>query len=264
MHHYKAHEASATCVAFHPTGNYLLSTSHDNSIKLWDVREGQVLYTLQGHDGAVNCAEFSQDCKLLASGAVDSCVLVWEADLDKCLQIERPNPKVEATTVVEERRKSASKKAGNCDDEARAANMPMSSPPPTPTSTVPTPQQKPQHPYAASKYEVRPMSSTIRSPVSSDTATSVPPPPPAMSLETPKSPGRETRSPTSQNGTTMNGRYSMDNTLQHIVGQLEIITRTLSVLEKRISINEDRICEVARVQKEILERQKQTARRGES
>ncbi|RLN26425.1 hypothetical protein BBJ28_00010591 [Nothophytophthora sp. Chile5] len=275
VHHYKAHDASATSVAFHPTGNYLLSTSHDNSIKLWDVREGQVLYTLQGHDGAVNCAEFSSDCKLLASGAVDSCVLIWEADLDKCLQIDRPPPQVEATSAVDEQRRNGRSKEESVDSSASsqvdtgrrpAAETPAASPPPTPTATpLPTPQQKPRHPYAASKYEMRPTPtiSPMKSPSPSASAAQPPPAP----LQMPTTPGSEPRSTSSREGTPtsrVNGeRYSMDmnTTLQHIVGQLEIITRTLSVLERRISINEDRICDMAKAQKELLERQKQQSAR---
>eukprot|EP00501_MAST-03F_sp_TOSAG23-6_P000264 GSMAST32.ASY1.ANO1.270.1 assembled CDS len=38
-------------VAFHPNGNYLLSTSDDNTVKIWDLREGHVLYTLRSHVG---------------------------------------------------------------------------------------------------------------------------------------------------------------------------------------------------------------------
>ncbi|KAJ0399072.1 hypothetical protein P43SY_008692 [Pythium insidiosum] len=86
VHHYRAHDANVTSLAFHPTGNYLVSTSNDQTIKIWDVREGQVLYTLHGHDGAVNCAEFSPDMKFVASGGVDSFVMVWEADMDNLWQ----------------------------------------------------------------------------------------------------------------------------------------------------------------------------------
>jgi centriolar protein POC1 len=50
---------------------------------------------------------------------------------------------------------------------------------------------------------------------------------------------------------------NMTSTLQHIVGQLEIITRTLSVLEERISINEERIGDLAKVQKELLVQRQQ-------
>ena len=56
-------------IAFHPSGNYLLSVSTDATIKaraspapagapdrrlpqMWDIREGHLLYTMHGHDGA--------------------------------------------------------------------------------------------------------------------------------------------------------------------------------------------------------------------
>ena len=35
-------------VAFHPSGNFLLTASNDNTLKVWDLREGQLFYTLNG------------------------------------------------------------------------------------------------------------------------------------------------------------------------------------------------------------------------
>ncbi|KAI9908058.1 hypothetical protein PsorP6_004446 [Peronosclerospora sorghi] len=82
MQHHQAHNGSVTCVTFHQSGNYLLSTSHDHSCTLWEIREGQVLYTLQGHHGAVNVAAFFYDGQVIASGGVDSCILIWNAAFD--------------------------------------------------------------------------------------------------------------------------------------------------------------------------------------
>jgi hypothetical protein len=57
--HYKAHSAAVTQLAFHPTGSFLLTSSLDTSLRVWDLREGQLLYTLHGHEGATSGVAFS-------------------------------------------------------------------------------------------------------------------------------------------------------------------------------------------------------------
>ena len=42
-------------------------------------------------------------------------------------------------------------------------------------------------------------------------------------------------------------------TLDHIIGQLDIITRTVSIMEQRLSTSEDRLQEVEQTQTKILE-----------
>jgi centriolar protein POC1 len=50
IQHYDAHAASVTCISFHPDGNYLVSSSMDSTLKIWDLKMGQILYTLYGHE----------------------------------------------------------------------------------------------------------------------------------------------------------------------------------------------------------------------
>lgn len=50
-------------------------------MKIWDLREGRLLFTLQGHAGAVNCARFSNDGHFFASGGADQMVMVWKSNL---------------------------------------------------------------------------------------------------------------------------------------------------------------------------------------
>jgi hypothetical protein len=57
--HYKAHSGAVTQLAFHPTGSFLLTSSLDTSLRVWDLREGQLFYTLHGHEGATNAVAFS-------------------------------------------------------------------------------------------------------------------------------------------------------------------------------------------------------------
>ena len=46
---YLDHVASVNSVAFHPNGNFLLSGSSDATLKIFDLLEGRLIYTLHGH-----------------------------------------------------------------------------------------------------------------------------------------------------------------------------------------------------------------------
>lgn len=43
------HVASVNNVAFHPSGNFLLTASSDATLKIFDLLEGRLIYTLHGH-----------------------------------------------------------------------------------------------------------------------------------------------------------------------------------------------------------------------
>jgi centriolar protein POC1 len=77
-------------VTFHPSGNYLLTANSDSTVKIWDLREGQLLYNLHGHDDAITAAAFSRDGSLFSSGSKDSMILVWNSKLDVQDQQVRP------------------------------------------------------------------------------------------------------------------------------------------------------------------------------
>ena len=46
---FSAHSAPVNKLSFHSTGNYLLTGSDDATIKIFDLLEGRILYTLHGH-----------------------------------------------------------------------------------------------------------------------------------------------------------------------------------------------------------------------
>jgi WD40 repeat protein len=79
----KGHTGAVTAVAFSPDGGTLVSASTDATLKLWDVKNGELRSTLTGHSGAVLCAAFSHDGKTLASGGDDSNVLLWDVAAGK-------------------------------------------------------------------------------------------------------------------------------------------------------------------------------------
>jgi len=70
-------------IDFHPNGRYLLSSSNDSTLKIWDLRQGHILYTLYGHEGASTSAAFSPCGDYFTTGGSDSVVMVWKSNLEE-------------------------------------------------------------------------------------------------------------------------------------------------------------------------------------
>jgi len=65
-------------LAISPDGYYLLSGSYDTNIKLWELSNGQCIYTYTGHKDAVNAIVFNPEGKMFVSASTDKTILVWE------------------------------------------------------------------------------------------------------------------------------------------------------------------------------------------
>lgn len=65
------HSSVVNSLSFHPSGNYLVTASSDSTLKILDLLEGRLLYTLHGHQGPATCVAFSRDGDLFASGGSD-------------------------------------------------------------------------------------------------------------------------------------------------------------------------------------------------
>lgn len=69
-------------ISFHSSGKYLISTSNDNTIKIWDLRRGTILYTLYGHEGPTTASNFSPKGDFFSTGGKDSNLLVWKSNFE--------------------------------------------------------------------------------------------------------------------------------------------------------------------------------------
>ncbi|XP_036310780.1 POC1 centriolar protein homolog B isoform X3 [Pipistrellus kuhlii] len=83
LQHYQVHSGGVNCVSFHPSGNYLITASSDGTLKILDLLEGRLIYTLQGHSGPVFTASFSKGGELFSSGGADMQVLLWRTNFDE-------------------------------------------------------------------------------------------------------------------------------------------------------------------------------------
>ncbi|KAK9467187.1 WD40-repeat-containing domain protein [Lipomyces arxii] len=65
-------------VAFGQTGSQLFSAGIDHEIKVWDIRQQSVVYTLAGHVDAITSLNVSEDAQYLVSNSMDSTVRTWD------------------------------------------------------------------------------------------------------------------------------------------------------------------------------------------
>ena len=64
-------------LAVSPDGKTLASDGFRDTVRLWRVEDGKLLYTLEGHQGSVISIAFSPDGQTLATGLVNNVVQLW-------------------------------------------------------------------------------------------------------------------------------------------------------------------------------------------
>jgi WD40 repeat protein len=64
--------------------NTIASCSEDKTIKVWDLNNKKLLYTLEGHGEGVKCIKLLKDGRL-ASGAYDNLIKLWDLKEKKCV-----------------------------------------------------------------------------------------------------------------------------------------------------------------------------------
>jgi transducin (beta)-like 1 len=86
VYDFKEHSKEVYTIRWSPTGPgtsnpnqqlLLASASFDSTIKLWDVEQGHLLYSLAGHVQPVYSVAFSPNGEYLASGSLDQSLHIW-------------------------------------------------------------------------------------------------------------------------------------------------------------------------------------------
>jgi WD40 repeat protein len=79
----EGHTDYVTWVSFSPDGRRAISSSHDLTVRVWDMATGRELRRLQGHTQRVECAVFSPDGGRGLSCSWDGTIRLWDVAAGK-------------------------------------------------------------------------------------------------------------------------------------------------------------------------------------
>eukprot|EP00842_Homolaphlyctis_polyrhiza_P004171 jgi/Hompol1/4755/HPOL_001240-RA len=254
-------------------GEWLISTGMDGVVKIWDVKEGHLFYTLHGHKhGATTAAVFSPTGSYFATAGSDSQVMVWKSNFDEVGRLDfelPPNTNdASASSAYPHTRHALHTDPVNFQSASSRHGSK------TPPIAAPVSITNGPNGLTFQKQNTGVISDTPRffggaSLSGTQTALQSPPeiveitstvhneteaesylaglPVESNSAERPQTASLRTEQ---QRATSLDTRSSSDQvsaTLQHLVRQIDVLTQTMSILESRLTMNEDRLGELAQL-----------------
>ena len=229
------------------------------SVQVWDLREGQLFYTLHGHEGATYGVDFSPAGDFFASGGADEQVLVWRTNFDRVmadcvLTSVQPNPRLATTyptaAVITSPRPASAAPTPRIPRglEGGGGAGPPASRTRSPSRPVPTCVAiEPYHSVPSSVPSARPAFAAAANDESHEHDTRWH----CDSAEEQHDSQQQSAAFDDSDGThevfippPMNLADlppALSATLQHIVGQLDVLTQTMGLLEERLTISEDKM-----------------------
>ena len=82
----QGHERSLNQIKYNREGDLLFSVAKDKLICSWFTSNGERLGTYAGHQGAIWTIDISPDTRLLASGAADNAIKLWDIRSGECVK----------------------------------------------------------------------------------------------------------------------------------------------------------------------------------
>ncbi|KIV82023.1 eukaryotic translation initiation factor 3 subunit I [Exophiala sideris] len=82
----QGHERSLNQIKYNKDGDLLFSVAKDKVICAWFTSNGERLGTYIGHQGAIWTIDVSPDCRILASGAADNTIKLWDIRTGECVK----------------------------------------------------------------------------------------------------------------------------------------------------------------------------------
>ncbi|MEZ6090693.1 MAG: c-type cytochrome domain-containing protein [Pirellulaceae bacterium] len=72
------HTDTVLCARFSPDGTMLATSGADRMIKVWDLKTGELMKTLEGHTHHVNSIAWNVNNRQISSASADSSVKIWD------------------------------------------------------------------------------------------------------------------------------------------------------------------------------------------
>ncbi|QSZ31543.1 hypothetical protein DSL72_001110 [Monilinia vaccinii-corymbosi] len=82
----QGHERALTQIRYNRDGDIIFSTAKDQHICAWYAHNGERLGTYHGHQGAIWTVDVDPTTTIIASGAADNTVRLWDVKTGKCLK----------------------------------------------------------------------------------------------------------------------------------------------------------------------------------
>ncbi|KAI6248332.1 Eukaryotic translation initiation factor 3 subunit I [Erysiphe necator] len=83
----QGHERALTQIKYNRDGDIIFSTAKDQHICAWFSHNGERLGTYHGHQGAIWTVDVDPTSTMIASGAADNTVRLWNVKTGKCLKV---------------------------------------------------------------------------------------------------------------------------------------------------------------------------------
>nr|AAR16318.1 DKFZP434C245-like protein [Tetraodon nigroviridis] len=231
------HKAEVNSFSYHLSNNFMITGSSDSTVKILDLLEGRLIYTLHGHKGPVFTVAFSRDGDLFASGGADGQMLMWRTNFDT---------KPDLSVLQQHSRRSSPDSAPHVADiHSRETHFYHPKPTEiqtnfTPTHTATDTCHRPNgHQVGSARVEgcMERQCASGAGAAGSGSQTGA----------------AEEQSGHVQREDPLGYPPCLDSTLQHIVRQLDILTQTVSVLEERLTLTEDKLKECLQHQSQIIQ-----------
>ncbi|XP_013918628.1 PREDICTED: POC1 centriolar protein homolog B isoform X2 [Thamnophis sirtalis] len=232
LQRYKVHRGSVNYTSFHPSGNFLITASNDGTLKIMDLIEGRLLYTLRGHEVLLWKTNFdSFEYKKVLEKHVQR---LHSDDPPHLLDIYPRSP----------HHHDAKSEAVEINPNFDVTNMQILDPPVVNIASSPT---------FPPSWQLRTNPYMQQNGMTNENAQHPSMlPSPAMLNRNLKGEMMRTVAEPGTIDESVGISPLLTNALEHIVEQLDVLTLTVSILEQRLTLTEDKLKECLQNQGKLL------------
>ncbi|KAJ3203926.1 POC1 centriolar protein A [Entophlyctis luteolus] len=249
-----------------PGGEWLISTGMDGVVKIWDLKEGHLFYTLHGHKhGPTTAAVFSPEGAFFATGGSDAQIMVWKSNFDSGVALNSDGGDGKPKSVFAMHQPQSN---SNSDGPASFFSRKMASMNSNLVTTFPgsVPSNSKSDTGRKSPVNAKTNNSQANvrgvdglagmNKVSAEEPEIISVGEPVLNTDKTKSASQNDNDGGGDSYTSKLGVRTIPDelaaSLQHIVTQIDVLTQTMSILETRLTANEDRVTQIASMVSESL------------